>query len=163
MRALQTIALLLVLSACATGAGSGAQDCTEIGTPVGIGLDIEPPLATKVAKATVEACWDGSCRTSAVELLPSTAPGPTTCVGDVCSAEVRPTQGKNGFADMAGLPRKSVNVTVTLADEAGATLVRRSLEVTPQMQFPNGPDCPGGGPQAQVVVSGEGTVSPRGW
>ncbi|MGH3520751.1 MAG: hypothetical protein ACRDQ7_25925 [Haloechinothrix sp.] len=158
MRALQTIALLLVLSACGASAGSGAQACTEIGTPVGIGLDVEPPLAAKVSAASLEACWDGSCRTAEVELFPSTAPAQTGCVGDVCSAELRPTKGKHGFADLADLPEEPVEVTVALTGKGGVTVLERTLEVTPRMQFPNGPDCGGAGTQAGVVVSGAGAV-----
>lgn len=161
MRALPTIALLLVISACGMSAGSGEQACTEIGTPVGIGLEIEAPLAAKVTKATVEACWDGTCRTSELELFPSTAPAHTTCVGDVCSADMKPTGGKNGFADLAGLPETPVKITLELTG-SGGTVLQRTLEVTPRMQFPNGPDCPGGGPQAQLTVSGDGKVTAKG-
>lgn len=157
MRALPTIALLLTISACGMSAGSGEHACTEIGTPVGIGLEVEPPLASKVTRATLEACWDGSCRTSHVNLMPSTSPARTTCVGDVCSADMEPTGGKNAFADIAGLPEKPVEVTLKLSGSSG-TVLERTLEVTPRMQFPNGPGCPGGGPQAQLTVSGAGDV-----
>lgn len=151
---------MLVLAACGTSAGSGERACTAIGTPVGIGLEIDKPLAGRVTSATIKACWGGKCWETEVELMPSSEPAPTTCEGEVCSAEVKPTGAKNGFADIQGLPGTPVEVTLTLLGK-GRTVLERTLDVTPRMLFPNGTDCPGGGPQTQLTVSGDGTVTER--
>lgn len=151
---------MLVLAACGTSVGSGERACTEIGTPVGIGLEIDKALAGKVTSATVKACWGGKCRETEVDLMPSSAPGQTSCDGEVCSAEVKPTGAKNGFADIQGLPATPVEVTLTLLGK-GRTVLERTLDVTPRMLFPNGTECPGGGPQANLTVSGDGEVAER--
>lgn len=159
MRALPATALLLVLTACGTTAGSGERACTEIGTPVGIGLEISRAQA-EADTASVEACWDQTCRTVAVELRASTAATRSTCQGEVCSAETVPTGGKNGFAAIEGLPREPVRVTLTLRD-GGRAVLERTATVTPTLLYPNGVECPGGGPQARLVVDAKGALTQR--
>lgn len=163
MRGFALFALLLV-AGCGASAGSGGeQACTAIGTRVGIGVDIAagPPAEA----ATLEACWGGSCRTYPVELFASTVATDTTCTGDgpddVCSAEVKPTGGKHGFADIPDLPEQPVEVTLTVTGEGGERLAHRTLDVTPSPQYPNGPDCPPGGPQANLVVDARGGITER--
>jgi hypothetical protein len=158
MRALPLLALLLAATtACGSPAGSGGgQTCTAIGPLVGVGIDLQPAAAAKVSDATVVACWSGACVTRAVELRPSTAAGPETCTGDNCSVRAAPTGGKQGFADLPGLPSAPVRLTVKLAGFADQT-----LDVTPKLSYPNGPDCGAGGPQAQVVVDDTGRATER--
>jgi hypothetical protein len=127
---------------------------------VGVGIDLSPGIAAKVSGATLLACWAGGCTTRKVELEPSTATGPTTCTGDkpsnVCSASMTPTGGKHGFADLPGLPAAPVRVTVTLSG-----FPEQTLDVTPTMSYPNGPDCGPGGPQARLVVDDTGKMTER--
>jgi hypothetical protein len=61
MRALPMITLLLVaVTACGSPAGSaGLPACTNIGTPLGVGIDLQPAIAAKVSGATLVACWAG--------------------------------------------------------------------------------------------------------
>jgi hypothetical protein len=162
MRALPMITLLLVAAtACGSPAGSaGLPACTNIGTPLGVGIDLQPAIAAKVSGATLVACWAGDCTTRKVELYPSTAAGPTSCTGDkqsdACSAQMTPTGGKHGFADLPGLPAAPVRGTVTFSGFAEQT-----LDVTPTMSYPNGPACGPGGPQARLVVDDNGWVTER--
>ena len=120
--------------------------------PVGIGLTVPAAQAAGVSGATMKVCWDGRCVDRDVTLMPSTEPVDPTCTGtapaDNCSARMTSTGALNGFADVPGLPAKPVQVTVVLG-----TQPPRSLDVTPAYASPNGPDCPGGGPQAQLVTT----------
>lgn len=150
MRILVLLSLAL-LAACGTQAGAPDRACTAIGARVGIGVEIAPSVAASVVDTTsLEVCWNGSCHTYPVELSPSTAAVDSTCTGtgpdDACSARMRETGGKNGFADIPDLPASPVQVTLS-----GVTLT-----VTPKLLYPNGPDCGAGGPQAKVVVDETG-------
>jgi hypothetical protein len=158
MRALPLLAVLLAATtACGSQAGpGGGRICTAIGTPVGVGIDLQPAAAAKVSDATVVACWPGACVTRVVGLRPSTAAGSETCTGGNCSMRAVPTGGKQGFADLPGLPSAPVQFTVKLAGFADQT-----LDVTPKLSYPNGPDCGAGGPQAQVFVDDTGRATER--
>ncbi|WP_167165734.1 hypothetical protein [Saccharomonospora amisosensis] len=163
MRVTALLALLLVAS-CGASVGSGGQrPCTEIGVRVGIGVDIDAGLAAEAA--TLRTCWGGSCRTYPVDLFQSTAATDSTCAGDrpddVCSARLRPTGGQHGFADIADLPERPVEVTLTVTGAGGERLAHRTLSVTPTPVYPNGPDCGAGGPQSNLVVDPRGMVSER--
>ncbi|MEU8106939.1 hypothetical protein AB0C18_24785 [Nonomuraea muscovyensis] len=152
----------LALAATLTGCGlAEPPSCTLIGTPVGVGVTVEPPLAARVASAAVEVCWDGACHRPRLELHPETRPGAQTCAGENCSVTMEPTGGRAGFADVAGLPKRPVRVRVTLRDSRGEQLADTTIEVTPEGRFPNGPDCGEGGPNAAVVVDRQGTARLR--
>jgi hypothetical protein len=159
MRVLPLLAMLLAaVTACGAPAGSGGEvACTAIGTPVGIGIDVSPH-ADKADSATLVACWQAGCTTRTVRLYPTSGDGTTTCTGDKpsdsCSVGQIPTGGKDGFADLPGLPASPVRVTLTL--EGGRP---QTLEVTPAFSYPNGPNCGGGGPQAQLIVGPDGVVT----
>jgi hypothetical protein len=151
------VLLLAAVTACGSPAGSGgSRSCTDIGARVGIGIDLQPVIAAKAGNATLIACWSGTCTTRTVELYPATAAGPTTCTSGTCSVQAIPTGGKNGFADLPGLPSTPVQLTVTLDGFAD-----QKLDVTPKPSYPNGPNCDAGGPQAQVVVDDTGIVTER--
>ncbi|WP_253776013.1 hypothetical protein [Goodfellowiella coeruleoviolacea] len=160
-------AALVALTACGSAVEAGGQVCTEIATRVGISLDIAPPLADRVAAATMTVCWDGVCSTPLVELAPATTAGPASCASggtgpDVaCAAEAVPTGGKHGFADLGNLPERAVRVRLTLTDTTGTTVVEQQVDTTPALEHPNGPGCPPGGPQAGLLVSGDGQVTGR--
>jgi hypothetical protein len=163
MRAFPLIAFALAAAtACGSPAGSaGSLACTEIGTLIGIGIDLSPLVAARVDGATLVACWAGNCTTRTVKLYPTSGAGTTRCTGDKpsdsCSALQTPTGGKQGFADLPGLPASPVRITLTFDDGRAQT-----LDVTPKLSYPNGPDCGGGGPQAQVVVAADGVATERG-
>ncbi len=155
---------MIAAAGCGSSVGTGdGRPCTEIGARVGIGVQVAPPPAgTSLREAAVEACWEGSCRTVPVELSPATEVAETTCTGegpdDPCSARLRETGGYTGFAPMSGLPTGPVQVTLTVTDADGERFAHRTLEVTPELVYPNGPDCEPGGPQAQLEVDEQGRV-----
>lgn len=160
MRMLPVTAMVLVaVTACGSPSGAGGERaCTMIGAQVGIGLDIEPAAAAKVDSATLVSCWASTCDTQDLMLSPSTGAASSTCTGDKptdsCSAQVVPTGGKHGFATLPGLPAEPIRVTVRLSG-----FPEQTLDVIPELVYPNGPDCGSGGPQANLRVDANGVVS----
>ncbi|MEU6645157.1 hypothetical protein ABZ863_21705 [Saccharomonospora sp. NPDC046836] len=159
---------LLLVAGCGASAGAGGADrpCTEIGASTGIAVDIAPrPAGPEAVTATVEACWGRTCRTAPVELSLSTTAGPPTCTGngqdDSCSAAMRYTGGKNGFAYIDDLPEQPVAVTLTVSGDGGTEIVRQELDITAQPVYPNGPHCGAAGPQARLHVDAAGNVRAR--
>ncbi|WP_216216630.1 hypothetical protein [Amycolatopsis aidingensis] len=149
------------LAGCGADSGTGGgRACTDIGTPVGIAVDVREPLASTVDSAAIEVCWRDSCHTPELTLRPSQGVVSSTCAGEVCGAQAAPTGELHGFATVPELPMALVRVTLTLTGEGGTTVLTDSAEVEPAMRYPNGPDCPGGGPQAAVVAQEDG-VRPR--
>ena len=71
-----------------------------------------------------------------------------------------PTGGKSGFADIPDLPERSVDVTITLTGLVGELDLSGEIQLTPEPTYPNGPDCPAGGNQAQLFVDAAGNVVP---
>ncbi|MFD8499785.1 hypothetical protein [Amycolatopsis sp. NPDC059657] len=147
-------ALVLVAVTACGASGSGGPECTAIGASAGVGIELAPEVAGPITGGQMEVCWDGHCLTRELTLTPSTKTGATTCTNSgVCSAEAVPTGGKNGFADVPGLPVADVKVTVGF--DGGPT---RTVHLIPKMLFPNGPDCGGMGPQGQLELAADGTV-----
>jgi hypothetical protein len=163
---LVALAAVTTLSGCAARAGV-TQACTQIGVPVGVNVEVRAPLAQDVRTATLKVCWDGKCVTPPLELHASSVTDDTTCIGnrpeDSCSAQMSSAQtngnaDKSGFASIPDLPARPVEATLTL----DGTQPRQSeIRLHPKMHFPNGSLCPGGGPQAGLVVSGDGSVHER--
>jgi hypothetical protein len=155
---------LLVVAGCGAPIGLGEGGCTAIGALVGVSVDIAPrPADPEISGATLEACWADECQTHPVALNPSTTTGEETCTGDkptdVCSVGTRETGGKNGFVAMPDLPTAPVQLTLTVTDAAGVQLATQTLDVTPETVYPNGPECPPGGPQARLTVDSTGKIS----
>jgi hypothetical protein len=154
------LGVLLLATAC--GGIDGGGPCTAIGTLTGVTVDVAHP---DVVSGTIEVCWDDSCATPSLELYPSSRVAETTCTGtspdDSCSARSEPTGGKHGFADLPELPAKPVTATLKLLDQSGSSLVDRKIVLTPEMAYPNGPDCPAGGPQAGIAVAADGSITER--
>ncbi|MCP3803987.1 hypothetical protein NLX83_32430 [Allokutzneria sp. A3M-2-11 16] len=151
------LAGIALLTACGES-GPAAAACPEIAARAGIGIDIEPPLAAKVAKASLNG--------TDVHLDESTRAEPGDCAGkkpeDTCKATMVPTGAKNGFLDMTGLKLEPTRVSVRLTDSAGAVLVEKDIEITPKQVFPHGkPECGGAQPQAGVIVAADGTLRAR--
>jgi hypothetical protein len=161
------LAAATTLSGCGASAGV-TRACTQIGVPVGVNVEVRAPFAEDVHMATLHVCWDGKCVTPPLELHTSSVAGDTTCIGnrpeDSCSAQVSSAQtpssnaDKSGFASIPDLPARPVEATLTLDDPQPR---EREIQLHPKMHFPNGPLCQGGGPQAGLVVSGDGSVHER--
>jgi len=143
---------LCLLAACGSPAGS-ERGCTLIGGRTGIGLEIRPPLAAGVGRASMKVCHDGACRRFLLRLEPSTTTRPNGCTGEVCSGTAVRTGGLQGFTEVTGLPKKPVTVTVVLRDASGDRVLNRTLTVTPKGVFPNGPHCGEAGVQTGVVAA----------
>lgn len=165
-----TIALLAALGML-TGCGSGwfgrGTECAPVGYREGVGLDIEPPFASNVASATLKVCWDGRCHDADVELNETRDTISTPCEGEdpdaACGATAGPpTGGLNGFADIADLPGKPVQVTVVLRSAAGEDVLDKQLTVTPKEPDPDGRTCGGEGRFQTGVVVADGRVRERG-
>lgn len=146
----------LALAGCGTTGLTNGRECTAIGTPRGIGLTVEPPLAAKATDATVKTCWNGVCRTARTELRDSTTAVPQGCADGpdgACAATASPTGAKNGFADVNDLPESPVQVTLTLRDAQGESVLKQQITTTPQAVYANGPHCGKGGPQVSLVAA----------
>ncbi|MGI5272758.1 hypothetical protein ACQEUU_26680 [Nonomuraea sp. CA-218870] len=151
MRAPFAVLVAALLTACA-----GPPVCTAIGAPVGVLLDVEPPLAARVDRAELEVCWSGACHRPELILHPATAAVETICAGDTCSARMAETGGEHGFASVPGLPKSPVRARLKLRDADGRAVLDRTLDVTPEGRFPNGPECGEGGPNVQLVAGSGG-------
>jgi hypothetical protein len=151
----------VLVSLCVVACGADAERaCTLIGAAVGVAVEVRHPGVTGAA---VEVCWGGSCVTPSLVLEPGSRAAGTTCAGtapdDSCSARVEPTGERHGFAVVPDLPAAPVSVRLTLSDQSGSPLVEREIAVTPEMAYPNGPNCPAGGPQARISVGADGSVT----
>lgn len=153
------VAVVAAVAVAGCGAGAGEQPCTGIGSPSGISVDVEPPMAKRVEKATIRVCWDGNCEKPDLELRPSTSAAPASCTGDdpddACMASAVPTGGKHGFAELSELPERTVTVRLVLRDGEDKLLLAEKLDVEPQVTYPNGRRCGKGGTQAQLVVTND--------
>lgn len=149
------LAALVTLTGCGLQPG---KPCTAVAARVGVGVQVEPPLADRVNYATLRMCWDGSCQTLTMALDRVTQADSQGCSGtdpdDVCHARAVPTGSLAGFADMSKLPKKPVQVTVVLRGTSEDQVFDQRITVTPKGVFPNGPDCGEGGPQAHLLVVG---------
>ncbi|MEV0613063.1 hypothetical protein AB0I81_07030 [Nonomuraea sp. NPDC050404] len=153
---LAVLSAALLTTACAPEIA-----CTAIGSMEGVQVTVEPAMAGRVESLAMEVCWDGSCKRSSPELMPETRPGEQTCSGDTCGVEAVRTGGKFGFGTVAGLPKRPVEVRLTLREAGSEPVLERTIKVTPKATFPNGPDCGEGAPQAALIVAADGTVRER--
>jgi hypothetical protein len=154
------LAVLAAVSALLTGCQSGTT-CTEIYALVGVGVNIEAPLAARTETVSMQVCWDGACRPADVTLSPSTRMESSTCSGDTCSARAVRTGDKHGFGEVEGLPKRPVEVRLKLLGATAHPVLERTVTVTPKGSFPNGPDCGEGGPSTAITVSRDGVVRER--
>lgn len=161
LQATAVLAAIATLSACGMNTGGGGVACPAIAVRAGISITIDPAYAPMVSTAKLKACWDGSCQDHDVPLFPSTAASGTPCspaagAHSACGAIVNPTGGTNGFADIARLPEKPIDVTLTLT---GAVTKEQTLSITPKVVYPSSPECGGDQRTAGLAVSPDGTVS----
>ncbi|GAA4368868.1 hypothetical protein GCM10023088_18270 [Actinomadura verrucosospora] len=161
-RALPLAAALLALAACGSGSDGAGRPCTMIGSEAGVNLVV--PDGSRVAAASLRACWNGTCQDPRIELAPTSKAVSTGCDGDgpdaVCGASASPDGGKSGFARLPGLPKEPVDITLKLRDAKGRTSLTQRLDVTPKATFPNGPHCGEGPPQVVLTVA-NGRVTVR--
>ncbi|MFC5829278.1 hypothetical protein [Nonomuraea insulae] len=149
---------LLATALLLTAGCSEEVMCTAIGTPVGVGVTVKGRLAAEAGSAVMEVCWDGACKQARAELYPSSRAGQESCSGDTCSVTAVPTEDKHGFGDVAGLPKRPVEVRLALRGGGSEPVLERTVKVTPKGSFPNGPECGEAGPQIVLTVEGDGTV-----
>ncbi|MEV6716312.1 hypothetical protein AB0M48_30240 [Lentzea sp. NPDC051208] len=128
------LALLVMISAC--NADTGA-DCTVMGAPAGIAVQVEH---TAVAAVDVKACWDATCVATTVR--PEPGHGETT--GEI--------------AQVTDIPARPVTVEVSATAANGATTAVGTVTVNPVPLHPNGPQCPATGNRAKIIISADGTV-----
>ncbi|MFI6595510.1 hypothetical protein ACIBHX_04630 [Nonomuraea sp. NPDC050536] len=152
------LAVIVVLAALLTGCAQ-ERICTAMGAVTGIVVTLQPPLAASVSRAELEVCWDGRCQRPKLELFPAQAAAQQTCAGSACSAKSTPTGGKQGISEVPGLPKRPVQVTLALYDEASTKLLDVTVKVTPKGVYPNGPECGELGPQGKLMVDGIGKVT----
>ncbi|EWC61686.1 hypothetical protein UO65_3044 [Actinokineospora spheciospongiae] len=156
MRHLCWVALcLLALTGCGSGPGGGERACTLIGGRTGIGVVVDPGAPVLDTPALLTLCADGRCRDVPVPLEPATGTGASGCSGGVCSAQVAPTGGQVGFAEVDGLSEQPLEVTLTAGDREFRTTV------TPAAVYPNGPDCGAAGVQGRVGLTAAGNLTNR--
>jgi hypothetical protein len=153
--------LTLVLVVAVTAACSAERPCTLIGSPAGVGVDIEPAMAAKTIGGTLTLCWADTCRDGRFDLVPSTTAVPRTCDGGNCAAEMLVTGGSHAFMNVPDLPATEMKATVRLTDESGTTVVDQTVDITTTATYPNGPHCDSGGPQEQLLVDADGAVRVR--
>ncbi|MCP2354496.1 hypothetical protein HD597_001516 [Nonomuraea thailandensis] len=129
-----------------------------MGSLEGVHVNVDQAVSARAERLAMEVCWDGTCRRSSGELMPATRPGEQTCSGDTCSVTAVRTGGKFGFGTISGLPKRPVEVRLTLGDGGPEPVLTRTIRVTPKATFPNGPDCGEGAPQVTLTVAADGTV-----
>jgi hypothetical protein len=162
--------LVLGCGASETSAGGvGAQvpqgrPCTQMAALRGFGIEVDPAIGPRVETAKLTLCWDGSCRTQALELHPSTGPVITSSPpssspnAPVSATPGPPTGGKFSYAEIPDLPTKPVAVELELVASDGKTVLKASASVTPRMVEANGPGCGESGPTGSLAVAADGTL-----
>ncbi|KHL12493.1 hypothetical protein CLV56_1793 [Mumia flava] len=154
-RSLLVVAPLALLLGCGTAVGDGAQACTEIGAPSGVGVVVDGAGAERANQVRLRACWDGACQRSVAGLTEGTRAVDEGCEGEdpdaVCSARTEPDGTMTGFAEI-DLPDAPVMVVARVLDRTARAIAVTRVSQTPALVEPNGPSCPPGGRQLRVVV-----------
>lgn len=152
------------VAACAVlGVGCSAVDpasvgCTEIGSAAGISVTVERDVATPDLELTLRICQD-ACVDRRVDLQPGSTTVDETCSSDdpdgSCSASSSPDGTLIGFVDLAALTVGDAQVSGDLRTDGDSTPLT-AITANVVTTYPNGQDCPAGGPQASVRITGEG-------
>ncbi len=134
MRLLATAGLVLAATTACTS--EDAHACTDMGSPSGITIRVDPALVPKIDTGAFEVCWDGDCRTYPIAF----------------------NNQPETFADTPGLPTSEVEVTVRLADRSGKEVLERTLAVTPVLTYPNGRSCEPDGARVLLLADENGDL-----
>ncbi len=155
---------VVVLAACGVltvgcdAVAPGPHACTEIGSPAGVSVTIDRELAESGPDLTLRICQD-ACVEQRVELMPGSVTAGQTCSPDTpdgsCSASSSPDGTLVGFVDVPALAVGDVRIRGSLRVDSGTTRFEE-VAVTAEATYPNGRDCPAGGPQASIRVTGAG-------
>jgi hypothetical protein len=148
-----------LLSLLLTGCSPTEVACAEIGAPPGVAVTVEKTIAADVDDVRLTVCWDGECDDHEVQLTPGSDTVDQGCNGtdpdSACSATAVPNGTKVGFADVPGLPTGTIAISARVR-RADKQVVLPEIDVQSEPTYPNGPQCPSQGPQAQVVVGASG-------
>ena len=152
---------LVLLIATATGcAGSTppVRACTEIGSPAGLSVTVVREVAIDRPQLTLRIC-QSECHSRDVRLEAGSTTVGETCQSDdpdgSCSASTSPDGSLVGFVDVASLTVGEVRVSGQLRT-VSASRELDEVTVSATATYPNGQDCPAGGPQAAVRVTASG-------
>ena len=147
---------LLSVGCSATGVSSHA--CTEMGSPAGVTVTVSREAVVSGLELTLRICQD-ACVERRVDLVPGSITVGETCSPDgpdgSCSASSSPDGTMVGFVDLATLTAGPVRIGGQLRAGADSTELAE-ISTTAAATYPNGRDCPAGGPQAAVRVTGSG-------
>lgn len=152
--------LLVAVTACGASLGSGGRACTEIGAAPGVSLTVAREFVPEVRAATLEICWQGTCRRSAVDLYPGHDTVDLGCDTATpegnCSAASTPNGTLTGFAAVPLLPEGPVRAAATITRQDGTETETKALETATRMVYPNGEQCPGAVPQLGLTLDHAG-------
>lgn len=147
----------VVLCTACVGGGTGPLACTEIGAEPGISVTVAENMADAIQDPVLEVCID-ECRTYDLELRPGSETVDLGCdstePAGSCSASVRPDGTLVGFVSVDELAAEEVGVTVI----SGGKYYRTAA--TPEVVYPNGPDCPGQALQLSLTLD-DGALTAR--
>jgi hypothetical protein len=152
------VAACAALSVACSATGSPARACTEIGSPAGLTVTVQRDAVVEAMRLTLRVC-QADCVERRVDLQPGSVTVGETCTSDVpdgsCSASASPDGTMVGFVDLPTLTAGLVRVSGELRTASGATQLDE-VTVTAAATYPNGRDCPAGGPQAALRVTSDG-------
>ena len=147
-----------VLSVGCTATGVSPRACTEIGSPAGVSVTVVPDAVLPSMTLTLRIC-QAECVEQPVELLPGSTTVGETCDSDdpdaSCSASSSPDGTMVGFVDVPALTIGDVRIRGE-REPARAALGFAEVTVAAAATYPNGRDCPAGGPQAAIRVTRSG-------
>jgi hypothetical protein len=143
--------------ACNAGAPP-MRACTEIGSPAGLSVTVERDAVVEAMQLILRVC-QADCVERRVDLQPGSITVGETCTSDdpdgSCSASASPDGTMDGFVDVPTLTAGQVRVSGELRTPSGTTELDE-VTVAAAATYPNGRDCPAGGPQAALRVTSNG-------
>jgi hypothetical protein len=147
-----------VLAVGCTATGVSPRACTEIGSPAGVSVTVARDAVVPAMTLTLRICQT-ECVEQLVDLLPGSTTVGETCDSDdpdaSCSASSSPDGTMVGFVDVSTLTIGDVRVRGELRAGASRTPLAE-ITVPAEATYPNGRDCPAGGPQASIRVTDTG-------
>lgn len=160
LRSPRLLAAVAAAAATTLAYGCTAQPvaCTEIGSPAGVSVTVDRAAVEDGMSLRLRIC-QADCVEQAVDLEPGSVSVGAPCATDgpdrSCSASSSPDGTLVGFVDVATLSAGPVRISGELTTPARTTRLAETT-TTAAATYPNGPDCPAGGPQAAVTVTTSG-------